>query len=287
MKRTSYISLLMMGALMLSGCSLFGRTSAVPAQPINKIETTSAQPAPKSHDLTDAIKGEWVITAIGSKALQTEENIPYITFVPSEGRFYGSNGCNVLNGDYLLTPAGVLSFSNVLSTMKYCADVPYEQEINQIVSEAKTLGTKFENIGNESYLYIMYDGKVALTLRRANMEYLNGKWQISEINGEMINDPEANVFFDVKEQKVHGNTGCNYFNGDIMFDSNTANSINFTGMAVTRMACHKGDQERKMLVALEEAATVVRGDNNTVLFLDRSGKNVIKLKRMDIGTEEE
>ena len=170
MKRTSYISLLMMGALMLSGCSLFGRTSAVPAQPINKIETTSAQPAPKSHDLTDAIKGEWVITAIGSKALQTEENIPYITFVPSEGRFYGSNGCNVLNGDYLLTPAGVLSFSNVLSTMKYCADVPYEQEINQIVSEAKTLGTKFENIGNESYLYIMYDGKVALTLRRANME---------------------------------------------------------------------------------------------------------------------
>ena len=65
MKRTSYISLLMMGALMLSGCSLFGRTSAVPAQPINKIETTSAQPAPKSHDLTDAIKGEWVITAIG------------------------------------------------------------------------------------------------------------------------------------------------------------------------------------------------------------------------------
>ena len=58
-------------------------------------------------------------------------------------------------------------------------------------------------------------------------------------------------------------------------------------MAVTRMACHKGDQERKMLVALEEAATVVLGDNNTVLFLDRSGKNVIKLKRMDIGTEEE
>ena len=280
-----YFSIIMVTGLMTTGCSLFGHSSPSASQPVNKIETTSPKPAEGSKDLSKAISGEWVVTAIGTKALQTEENIPYINFVPAENRFYGSNGCNVLNGDYSISAAGMLTFNGVLSTMKYCADVPYETEINQVISDGKVLGTKFENIGNESYLYLMADGKVLLTLRRANMEFLNGKWLITEVNGTAIDDPEANVFFDVKEQKVHGNTGCNYFNGDIMFDPNTANSINFTGMGVTRMACPKGDQERQILVGLEEASTVVRGEGDTIMLLDRSGKGVITLKRTDIQSE--
>ncbi len=285
MMPTRCITALMITALLTSGCSLFGRSSATPAQPVKKIETAAPQPSKHSKDLTNAIAGEWVITAVGAEALQVEENVPYITFVPTENRFYASNGCNILNGDYLITSAGYLSFSNVATTMQFCADIKFEAEINQVLADNNTVSTEFENIGNESYLKLMSNGKLLLTLRRANMEYLNGQWQFVEINGEKYDDPEMNIFIDVAERKVHGNTGCNYFNGEVSFDHNMANAVSFTGMGVTRMACHKGDQERKLLVALEEASTALLGKNNTVAMYDNSGKCVLKLHRIEIGND--
>lgn len=286
MMSTRYILPIIAISLITSSCSVFGGSSRNSAQPAKKIETATPSPQTSSHDLSQSLAGEWVITAVDGTALQTEENIPYINFVPSDKRFYASNGCNVLNGDFNITQGGILTFGSVASTMMFCPDVPYENAINKVIADNRPVSLKFEKIGNESYLYMMGDGKVLLTLRRANMEYLNGKWQFTEINGTGIDDPEANIFFDVAEHKVHGNTGCNYFNGEIMFDPNVANSINFTGMGVTRMSCPKADQERNLLVGLEEATTVVRGNHDTIMLLNNTGKTVLTLKRVAVTDQE-
>ncbi len=120
-----------------------------------------------------------------------------------------------------------------------------------------------------------------MTLRRHNMEFLNGNWRVTAIDGRAIDDEEANIFIDIAELKVHGNTGCNYFNGDLYIDPQRSNAIDFSDMGVTRMACPKGDQERQMLVALEETKTAIAGDReDTVLLLDKAGKAVLTLKRI-------
>ena len=45
------------------------------------------------------LEGEWNVWTVGGKKV-TGENRPYINFSLSEGRIYGNNGCNTVNGDF-------------------------------------------------------------------------------------------------------------------------------------------------------------------------------------------
>lgn len=225
--------------------------------------------------------GEWTIASVGNTKIEVEENVPYVNFA-SDGRFYASDGCNVLNGDYALRSDGFISFANVLSTMKYCPDVEYSALIASMFGEDR-YGVDFKRIGQDSYLYFRSSaGKTVMTLRRHNMEFLNGNWRVTAIDGKLLDDEEANVFIDIPELKIHGNTGCNYFNGTIYIDPARSNAIDFSDMGVTRMACPKAEQEQKMLVALEEARTAISGGDDTVLLINKSGREVLTLKRIPL-----
>lgn len=275
------LSLAAVAMLGLSSCSLInknvdGNTAQqqyVPVEP--KASTTSNSTLAKNMD------GEWTIIQVGKVKVAVEEDIPYLTFSADEHRFYSSNGCNILNGSYTVD-ANNVKFSNVMATMKYCQGIPFEQGISDVLKDGVTVKAMIKKIGNESYMYFNdNNGKALMTLVRHNLQFLNGQWLVTAINGKHINDEEANVFIDMSSLKIHGNTGCNYFNGDILVNPNEANSISFSGMGVTRMACPKTDQERTMLVALEEAASVVRVNANTVAFANGAGKQVLTLTRTD------
>ncbi|MDE6135426.1 MAG: META domain-containing protein, partial [Muribaculaceae bacterium] len=170
----------------------------------------------------------------------------------------------------------------VLSTMKLCPDDRYGDLINSVINDNSRLVAECRRIGQDTYLSLMDSaGKTKMTLRRHNMEFLNGNWQITAIDGKEINDPEANIFFDIAELKVHGNTGCNYFNGDLYIDPMRSNAIDLSNMGTTRMACPKTSQETAMLAALESAASAIAGTaEGTALLLDSSGKQVLTLKRI-------
>lgn len=239
----------------------------------------SAQQSVTVADIASDLAGEWVIVKVGDRSIVRDENMPYINFVPAENRFYGSNGCNVLNGNYSVK-GHEISFSGVLTTMQYCPDVDFDGAINGIVQDGKTVSALIKKIGNETYLYFNdHAGKALMTLVRHNMQFLDGKWMIVSVNGKTIDDEEANVFFDINSLKIHGNTGCNYFNGSILIDPAVANSISFSGMGVTRMMCPNIDQERMILVALEETATAVAGSGDTAILLNSEKKPLITLRK--------
>lgn len=269
-----------MAAVALTGCSVFGKQAVMPAQPERPI--TEAQKTPAvTENLAQTIAGEWIITEVADQKIIRDDNMPYLNFVPTEGRFYGSNGCNVLNGSYKIEN-NTLSFGGVLATMRACQDAQLEADINAVVRDDVTIQVMAKKIGNETYLYFNdRTGKALMTLVRHSMQFLNGNWQITAINGRDINDDEANIFFDIAELKVHGNTGCNYFNGQILIDPGMPNSISLSGMAVTRMACPKSDQERTMLVALEETASCVLDGPNRALMIDAAGNPLLRLERLD------
>ena len=140
-----------------------------------------------------------------------------------------------------------------------------------------------EKKGRETYLYFLRSGSAAsstpvLTLRRHNMESLSGQWQVKEVNGVKDGADEANIFFDIPELRVHGNTGCNYFNGEIRIDPNRRNSISFSQMGVTGRLCENSEFETAMLVALEQVSTYsLSGDN--LELLDLSGRKLMTLHR--------
>lgn len=256
------------------------------AEKADKVEVpqTTLTPAQVTtlHDISKVIDGEWVIRTVGATTILREENAPYIYFVLDENRFYASNGCNVLNGVFTIDATNRITFHNVLSTMKYCSDTPYDTEINEVFKDERTVTARYENIAGEGYLYLMdKNGKQLMTLNKNALGFLNGNWQIAEINGQPFDDEEMTVFFDINERKIHGNTGCNYFNGNIFVDPNKANIISLSNMGVTQRMCPNLDLERQLLVALEEISVVVDGLDGTALLTDTAGTTSIKLVKMN------
>lgn len=303
--KLSAISLSLATAVILSSCSLFNSVTGKSESPKkdvkvetvttdkhkkHKNESTSAAPnevlgtMPTSDQLLGA---QWNITGVGNTVINDEENTPYIAF-DNGGRFYASDGCNILNGDYVLRSDGKLTFNSVLSTMKMCPDIAFADMVASNISDGKIYSVDCKRIGQETYLYLKNDkGTTVLTLRRHNMEFLNGNWLITGADGKKIDDEEATVFIDIPALKIHGNTGCNFFNGDIYIDPARSNAVDFSKMALTRMACPKSDQERCIMVGLEQTVTAIAGKNaDTVLLLDGNGKQVMTLKRIAVRSDE-
>lgn len=299
-----YIPAILLVALAASSCSLLqpkthnDNPSGRPATSLeapggavaNPLLTLPEPPriAGERPDEATLTGGRWLIAGVDAEQVVAEDDAPYIDFERGTGRFYASDGCNILNGDYLLRTDGRLVFSNVLATMKYCPGNPYDALINKYINDSAVLYVDTRRIGQDTYLYLRDRAdKVVMTLRRHNMEFLNGNWQVTAIGTQTLDDPECTVFFDIAEGKVHGNTGCNFFNGDIYIDPNRSNALDLSNMGSTRMACYKGDQEQRLLVALESTASAIaENGGDSVLLLDAAGRPVVTLRSIPVRNEE-
>ena len=81
---------------------------------------------------------------------------------------------------------------------------------------------------------------------------LHDIWALESINGEEFirknqtnNHPLIEIY--LKEERLHGNAGCNNINGKVDVDGN---NISFSNIITTEMAC-PGDLEQRFLAALE------------------------------------
>ncbi|MCM1452847.1 MAG: META domain-containing protein [Clostridium sp.] len=229
--------------------------------------------------LAGMLNGEWYIVEAGKFKISRDDEMPYVNFSETDGKFYANNGCNVLNGNFLFEGQDQIVFSNVISTQMYCPDIKYDMVINSMLKDGISATARLERKENVEFLYLTNKGgAVTMTLKKHNLEAINGLWKFSAIDGQKVNVDGIDIFFDVAELTVHGNTGCNYFNGGISIDPQKINAISFSEMAVTMRMCENSDVERQMLVALEEAATYAIDGNTLCLYNDR-GKEVAKLVR--------
>lgn len=230
--------------------------------------------------VTELCSGQWVITDVQGIELHGEDDAPYVAF-DRTGRFYAFDGCNYLNGFYVLRADGILTLNQVISTLRMCQE-NYSYQIDGVLSDGAKLYLDSKRIGQETYLYFKNaTGRTQLTLRRHNMEFLNGNWQVTAIDGSAVARDDMTVFFDIPELKLHGNTGCNFVNGTIYIDPNRSNALDISNMAVTRMGCPYVKQETAMLVALENTTTAIAGHNfDSVILLDKNGNELMTLKRL-------
>ncbi|MDE7389167.1 MAG: META domain-containing protein [Muribaculaceae bacterium] len=228
-----------------------------------------------------ALAGRWMITSVGKTTVSGyEDEWPYIEFAPSEGRFYGSNACNVINGSYAVHTGQLMELSNIATTMRMCPDdtlaYPIARALDAVrsYSIATRKGSQILSLHNEKHLTVM-------TLRNTDILFLNGPWQVTAIGQNEVENPDVRLVIDVNENKVHGNTGCNILNGTITQDPLVSSSVQFSDLITTRMACRPGDDtEQRLLIALEEVATARRMDNDRVELLSQSGRHLLTISRL-------
>lgn len=225
------------------------------------------------------ISGDWAIeTVMGKKAVG--ETVPFIKFSSSENRIYGNNGCNVINAQYVAdTAKKSITFSNLATTMMLCADTNItDAEVGQALGMASSYSIEKNDTDQTMTLYDA-GGKTVMTLMHRDFHFLDGTWAVVAIDGENVDIDGMKIALDVDERHLHGNTGCNIINGELETDMDTPNSISFSQIAMTRMACPNSGWETRMTMALEEAVTAKRISKDEIEFIGSNGQQVMLLKR--------
>ncbi len=274
-------------AIMLgtTGCNtLFGnksvKTDAVLPSDREQIAVKVPEAAYTSEEISKgAVKGDWAIETVNGKEA-VGEKAPYLKFVPGEQRVYGSNGCNVINAGFTSNPNdSTIRFTNIASTMMMCGlDGITDVEINQALDATRYYSWEIK--GDDFYLYFYNEARnQVMSLMHQNFEFLNGTWGIAAINGIKVDEPDMKLVIDVAEGKLHGNTGCNILNGALETDMDAANSISFSSIATTRMACPEGSKETAFIVALEDACTAKAINPKEAVLYNSLGKEVLRIVR--------
>lgn len=228
------------------------------------------------------VTGDWTIEEVNGQHA-VGETTPFLKMVPAQKRVYGNNGCNTINASYIYNQAEKqISFNDVVSTMRMCGTPGItDVEINHALNETRTYS--WDHNGDEYYLYFYNSaGKLVMKLMHQNFDFLNGAWQITKIEKDPVNDDDMNIVIDIDQGVIHGNTGCNIFNGVIDIDMETVNTINFHDIITTRMACPNPENQTRLIVGLEDAAHAKPLDGNTVELLNLLRQPVLTLKRINL-----
>lgn len=105
---------------------------------------------------------------------------------------------------------------------------------------------------------------------------LNGEWNVVSV-GELVVPDSADVFmgFNIAEQLVYGNTGCNYLTGFFPLDTDSSTPL-FSTIGSTRKWCADMTIENAMIPALIDVVDFkVEGD--TLCLLNAEGATMLTL----------
>jgi len=246
----------------------------------NSVPVTEV-PTMKS-DLARKLGGEWTIIQVGTTVIDRDEGMPYIIFQPSTARFFANNGCNTVNGSYSVDSGDCITFHSIMSTLRLCPDVDFENQINAIITENVPVKIQISEVGKESFAeFVNAQGKAIMRMRRGNLDFLNGQWNIESVTGLNKLETPADIFFDLGELRLHGDTGCNIVNGNIYLDHRMSNAVDFSHLATTRMGCPEpiAKQQTAILVALEETVSAISDGSDKVMLLGSDGRILMTLVR--------
>lgn len=259
------------------------------AQQVSTVKTETLKQTQQV--ISKVLYGEWTAVDVNGTAVTGDER-PYVIFEQTTDNpyivaAYANNGCNTLNGKYAITAGGEMKpIGNFASTMRMCADAPYEMGFNLAMNYVTNY--KVEQVGAEHLLYMTNaEGKNLMILRKADVGFMNGAWQVTKIDQQTIDEDKGlELAIDIPDLRVHGNAGCNTVNGTLFIDPAKHNSLQFRDLKTTRMTCPDIALEQQFLLALEQVETAVAGKGDgTALLKDASGKVLVTLKRMQVTQE--
>lgn len=229
------------------------------------------------NDIAKQLNGEWNIMTVNNKKINAE-NRAYINLDFSKHRLYGNNGCNYINGGFE-AEANKISFTNLITTLMACPNSSSERAVMKAMGDVVSFKLLEKN--KITYLHLLNaKGHTLMTLRRQNVDFVDGAWTVKEIDGVATADKEVRLVIDTEQLKIHGCTGCNIVNGDIYIDTTKDRAIQFQQLISTRKMCANMKTETALLVALEETYYCEKSTADEIKFLDEHGKVVVVLTRL-------
>lgn len=277
MKKTLLLTSLI---LILGSCSSLkkgnspGFDTGGDAMPLYPVATSTAPQR--------TLGGHWYIKTVGTIVLTgiEDDDWPYLEFVPDEARFYGTDGCNILNGSYRPGPGAELKMSDVATTMKLCQGDTLAFPIANAINTTAGYSLSAAGDGTATLTLLNAAGSPLMTLSRSEIDYISGPWQVVAVDGKNIDVADARLVFDLNNMAVTGNAGCNRLRGSLSRNPQVGNSLQLSNLSTTRMTCPDIQTETALLIALEEVTSVRKAKGNAIELLDAAGHCVVKLRKL-------
>ena len=115
---------------------------------------------------------------------------------------------------------------------------------------------------------------------KTDAKKLEGKWNVVEVKGEKIlKEGLPYMEFDMAQNKLHGNAGCNIINGGFQVDKVNPMSISFPQVISTMMACPDMEVESRVLKALNSAQSFGKLSGGGMGLYDANDNLVMVLVR--------
>lgn len=116
---------------------------------------------------------------------------------------------------------------------------------------------------------------------KTDAKKLEGKWNVVEVKGEKIaKEGLPYMEFDMEQNKLHGNGGCNIFNTSVTLDSDDVSSITIAPAAATMMACPDMSTEDAIFRAMGDVKAVKAGQSeNEMMLVDGAGNVLLVLSK--------
>lgn len=223
------------------------------------------------------LEGEWAIVSVYGQRVNLS-TLPYIEFSSASGQIYCSTGCNVMNASYIITRTWGLTFDNLEASNLECKEDKFDEHIEKALSRTMTYSYSKHN-GTLYLNFIDKKGATVMVMKQHNLNDLNGVWRVTAIDDKQITDERVRLSIDIQSSRLHGNSGCNIINGNIIYDSKKESAIQFCNIISTRKACKDMNVETDLLVALEEVEYYTKRTRDMVDFSDNKGNIVLTLVR--------
>lgn len=116
---------------------------------------------------------------------------------------------------------------------------------------------------------------------KTDAKKLEGKWNVVEVKGEKIlKEGLPYMEFDMAQNKLHGNAGCNMFNSSFTLDDKDISSITIAPGAATMMACPDMATEDAIMQAMGNVKAVKAGSSeNEMVLVDQDGNVLLVLSK--------
>lgn len=269
-------------AVLAVGCGTVRKGSKTVDQ--NAVDTTNVAKGDVMEGMAltnpaEQLAGEWTFMSIDGKQVKTMSHA-FVIFDFAENRFYGNNGCNVINGNFKCE-GNMVAFNDIISTRMACDNETSEHTVMKALNDAVSL--RLSEKEGIKYLQLLdkKDRELAL-LKGQNLAFMNGAWTVEEIDGESVEDKNVKLVIDLDQLTIHGNSGCNIVNGTVYIDYGKDWGVQFQQLLSTMKMCENIQTEKKLLVALELTETCKQLDNYKIALYDGKGECVAVLKRLHL-----
>ncbi|WP_163272991.1 META domain-containing protein [Dysgonomonas sp. 511] len=224
----------------------------------------------------EQLADKWMLKSINNRlaADAFPNRTPYLLFNFDIDQVSGNGGCNTYSGKFTYN-GGEFVASNLISTMMACADASEESTL------LKLLGKKSKLSLVNGELVFLQDNKPVMMFERAkplSAADLAGTWKLVSMNGKSISEGDAvktpTLEFNFVENRLHGSTGCNNYNGGFSLENNV---LELKPLVTTRMMCPKMDVEQEFVktftgridIDKDGNKLVLRKDNKTIMHFSK------------------